>query len=40
MRTLLNILWFVFGGLLTALGWWLAGLVAAISIVGLPWANV
>ena len=31
--------WFVCGGLVMALGWWLAGLVAAITIVGLPWAR-
>lgn len=39
MRTLGNILWFIFGGFLMGLGWWFAGLVAAITIVGLPWAK-
>jgi len=39
MRTLGNILWFIFGGLWMGLGWWLAGLIAAITIVGLPWAK-
>lgn len=39
MRTLLNILWFILGGLLSALGWWLAGLLMAITIIGLPWAR-
>ena len=39
MRTLGNILWFIFGGLWMGLGWWIAGLVAAITIVGLPWAK-
>ena len=39
MRTLGNVIWFVFGGFLMGLGWWLAGLVAAITIVGLPWAK-
>lgn len=39
MRTLGNILWFIFGGLLMGLGWWLAGVLAAITIVGLPWAK-
>ena len=39
LRLLLNLLWFVLGGLLMALGWWLAGLVAAITIIGLPWAR-
>ena len=39
MRTIGNILWFVFGGIWMGLGWWLAGLIAAITIVGLPWAK-
>ncbi len=39
MRTIGNILWFIFGGIWMGLGWWLAGLVAAITIVGLPWAK-
>lgn len=34
-----NIFWFIFGGLLMGLGWWLVGLVAAVTIVGLPWAK-
>ncbi len=36
---LLNVLWFVLGGLVMGLGWWLAGLLCAITIVGLPWAR-
>ncbi|MFO1089968.1 MAG: YccF domain-containing protein [Hyphomicrobiales bacterium] len=39
MRTLLNILWFILGGFLAGLGWWFAGLLCAITIVGLPWAR-
>jgi uncharacterized membrane protein YccF (DUF307 family) len=39
MRTIGNILWFIFGGFLMGLGWWLAGLVCAITIVGIPWAK-
>jgi uncharacterized membrane protein YccF (DUF307 family) len=39
MRTLGNILWLILGGFLMGLGWWLAGLIAAITIVGLPWAK-
>ena len=38
-RFLLNLLWFVLGGLVMGLGWWLAGLVCAITVVGLPWAR-
>ena len=39
MRTLGNIFWFILGGFLMGLGWWLVGLLAAITIVGLPWAK-
>lgn len=38
LRFLLNVLWFVLGGFVMGLGWWLADLVAAITIVGIPWA--
>jgi uncharacterized membrane protein YccF (DUF307 family) len=39
MSAIGNVLWFVFGGFLMGLGWWLAGLLCAITIVGLPWAK-
>jgi len=39
MRTIGNVLWFVFGGFWMGLGWWLAGIICALSIVGLPWAR-
>jgi uncharacterized membrane protein YccF (DUF307 family) len=35
---LLNVLWIVFGGLLMAIGWLIAAIIMAITIVGLPWA--
>ncbi len=38
MSFLLNVAWVVLGGLLMAVGWFLAGIIAAITIVGLPWA--
>ncbi len=34
-----NVLWFVFGGLVMGLSWWLAGALAMITIVGIPWAK-
>ncbi|MGC1304255.1 MAG: YccF domain-containing protein [Caulobacteraceae bacterium] len=37
MSTLFNLLWFIFGGWVSALAWLLAGLILAITIVGLPW---
>jgi uncharacterized membrane protein YccF (DUF307 family) len=39
MRTIANVLWFVLGGLVMGLGWWLAGLVMVVSIIGIPWAR-
>ncbi len=39
MSLLLNILWVVFGGFLMGLAWFLYGVLAAITIVGIPWAR-
>lgn len=39
LRFLLNALWFVLGGFVMGLGWWLAGVLMVITIVGLPWAG-
>lgn len=39
IRFLLNLLWIVFGGLWMALGWLLAALLMAVTIIGLPWAR-
>lgn len=39
LRFIANVIWFLCGGVLMGLGWWLAGLVAAITIIGLPWAR-
>lgn len=38
MRLLGNLVWFVFGGFIMGLGWWLAALVAALTIIGIPYA--
>lgn len=35
---LLNILWLIFGGFPMAVGWMIAALIMAITIIGLPWA--
>ena len=34
-----NFLWFVMGGALMGLGWWLVGLLAFVSIIGIPWGR-
>ena len=39
MSLLLNILWIVFGGLWMAVGWLLAAVIMAITIIGIPWSR-
>jgi len=34
-----NILWFILGGVFMGLGWWLVGILAFISIIGIPWGK-
>jgi len=36
---LLNILWIVLGGFWMALGWMIAAVLMAITIIGIPWAR-
>lgn len=36
MRTVLNVLWFVFGGLIMALGYFVAGLVLCVLVITIP----
>jgi Predicted membrane protein len=39
MRTLGNLLWLLLGGVYMGLGWWLAGLLMYVSIVGIPFGR-
>ena len=39
MRFIGNVLWFILGGALMGLGWWLAGLIAYLSIICIPWGK-
>ena len=39
MRAIGNFIWFICGGLLMGLSWWLVGLLAFISIIGIPWGK-
>ncbi len=39
VRLILNILWLVLGGIWSAIAWFFVGILAAITIVGLPWAR-
>ena len=38
MRLLGHLIWLIFGGLATGIGWWIAGLLAAITIIGIPFS--
>jgi len=39
MKIIGNFLWFVLGGVTMGLIWWLIGLIAFITIVGIPWGK-
>ncbi|MFZ6641385.1 YccF domain-containing protein [Undibacterium sp. TC4M20W] len=39
MSLLGNILWLILGGFFTGLAWWFAGLLAFISVIGIPWGR-
>lgn len=39
LRLIGNFLWFILGGVIMGLGWWLVGLIAVVTIVGIPWAK-
>lgn len=36
MSTIGNILWFIFGGFLSGLGWLLSGLILCLTVIGIP----
>ena len=38
LRLVGNVLWVLFGGLFMAIGWMLAGILSALTIIGIPWA--
>ena len=39
MKAIGNLIWFICGGLVMGLAWWLAGLIAFASVVGIPWGR-
>lgn len=38
MRLVGNLVWFVLGGFVAGLSWWLAALACAVTIIGIPFA--
>ena len=39
INLVLNLLWFVCGGVVMGLGWWIAGVIMIVTIIGIPWAK-
>lgn len=39
MTAIGNFIWFILGGFLMGLTWWLVGLLAFVTIVGIPWGR-
>jgi len=39
MSAIGNFLWFILGGVFMGLLWWFVGLVAYVSVVGIPWGK-
>jgi uncharacterized membrane protein YccF (DUF307 family) len=39
MRVIGNFLWFILGGAVMGLAWWFVGLVAFVTVVGIPWGK-
>ena len=39
MRAIGNFLWFILGGVWMGLAWWIAGLLAYVSVIGIPWGR-
>jgi uncharacterized membrane protein YccF (DUF307 family) len=39
LRLLGNIFWFILGGFFMGVMWWLLGVLAFITIIGIPWAR-
>ena len=38
-RLIFNILWFVLGGFIMGILWWLAGIICFVSIIGIPFGR-
>lgn len=39
MRAIGNLIWFICGGVIMGLAWWLLGIIAFITILGIPWGK-
>lgn len=39
MSSIGNLIWFVFGGVVMGLAWWVYGILAYLSVIGIPWGK-
>ncbi len=39
MRSIGNFIWFILGGVWMGLAWWIIGVLAYLSILGIPWGK-
>jgi uncharacterized membrane protein YccF (DUF307 family) len=39
MRAIGNFFWFILGGVIMGLAWWIMGVICFLTIVGIPWAK-
>ena len=39
MKTLGNILWFIFGGFISGMGWLISGVIWCVTIIGIPYGR-
>lgn len=39
MRAIGNLIWFLLGGVIMGLAWWLVGVLAFITVIGIPWGR-
>ena len=39
MKTIGNLLWFLFGGFLSGLAWLIAGLICCVTVIGIPFGR-
>lgn len=39
MNLIGNILWFILGGAIMGITWWIVGVLAYLSIIGIPWGK-
>lgn len=39
MRAIGNFFWFILGGFVMGLAWWIVGIICFLTIIGIPWAK-